>query len=76
MSDQKNINRLWDAVSSRGEGMTLKNIKFCLGSQRDITQAQIIEQAANNIRAINAGAIKPVETLDTGIAKQSLSSLV
>ena len=60
--------RFLEAISSSKSGESLQNVKFFLGSARNITQEDLCREAANALRQVSLGAVKPIPSLDSDMA--------
>lgn len=75
MTDQATKNRIWDVVSSLRVDASLVNIKFFLGSERNITQADLCEASAHALRQIQLGAVVPVAAFDKDMPQRPFAQI-
>ncbi len=76
MTENVKVDRFWDVVSSLLPGAKVENIKFFMGSERDISQSALADEAANAWRHVQVGAIKPAEALDKDMETRSVKAFV
>lgn len=68
--------RLIRALSSGREGMTLENVKFFLGNNRNITQEALCNEAANALAQVSLGQVKHRSSIDGDLPKNSVEQFL
>ena len=72
----KEKERFLEAVSAVNDGETLTNVKFFLGSDRNITQEDLFRESANAMRQVALGAVKAVACIDSDIPLVSITKFL
>jgi hypothetical protein len=62
--------------SSKDGNFELLNVKFFLGDSRNISQDDLLKEAAKGVHMVKSGASQKVEHLDNHLAKTPLSGLL